>query len=277
MKRPAVDPHTSVEHVARDPVCGMAVERVGARHTARHEGQTFYFLLRPVQGAVYRRAGRVPRRPPAGPARARGQPLHLPDGPRDRAGHAGRLLHLRHGAGADDACGRCGTFTRASRPAPAALARRTARRRRVRVGDGEPRRHSFRLLDRPAALHRAAMPAGDARALDRTGLLPAGSCFGAQSLAQHVDPDRARHGRGLALQPRRRDRTGRLPCGGPHRRRAAAGLLRGGGGDPRARAGRAGDGNRCPRADGRCDPRAHGSRAEDGTPVGGGRRGRCAP
>ena len=43
MKRPAVDPHTSVEHVARDPVCGMAVERAGARHTARHEGQTFYF------------------------------------------------------------------------------------------------------------------------------------------------------------------------------------------------------------------------------------------
>ena len=43
MKRPAVDPHTSVEQVARDPVCGMAVERAGARHTARHEGQTFYF------------------------------------------------------------------------------------------------------------------------------------------------------------------------------------------------------------------------------------------
>ena len=43
MKRPAVDPHTSVEHLARDPVCGMAVERAGARHTARHEGQTFYF------------------------------------------------------------------------------------------------------------------------------------------------------------------------------------------------------------------------------------------
>ena len=43
MKRPAVDPHTSVEHVARDPVCGMAVVRAGARHTARHEGQTFYF------------------------------------------------------------------------------------------------------------------------------------------------------------------------------------------------------------------------------------------
>ena len=43
MKRPAVDPHTSVEHVARDPVCGMAVERAGASHTARHRGQTFYF------------------------------------------------------------------------------------------------------------------------------------------------------------------------------------------------------------------------------------------
>ena len=36
-------PDTSIEHVARDPVCGMAVERAGARHTARHEGRTFYF------------------------------------------------------------------------------------------------------------------------------------------------------------------------------------------------------------------------------------------
>ena len=36
-------PDTSIEHVARDPVCGMAVERAGARQTARHEGQTFYF------------------------------------------------------------------------------------------------------------------------------------------------------------------------------------------------------------------------------------------
>ena len=34
---------TSVEHAARDPVCGMSVERAGARHTAMHEGQTFYF------------------------------------------------------------------------------------------------------------------------------------------------------------------------------------------------------------------------------------------
>ena len=34
---------TSVEHAARDPVCGMTVERAGARHTARHRGQTFYF------------------------------------------------------------------------------------------------------------------------------------------------------------------------------------------------------------------------------------------
>ena len=34
---------TSVERVARDPVCGMSVERAGARHTARHRGQTYYF------------------------------------------------------------------------------------------------------------------------------------------------------------------------------------------------------------------------------------------
>lgn len=33
---------TTVE-TARDPVCGMAVEREGARHTATHDGQTYYF------------------------------------------------------------------------------------------------------------------------------------------------------------------------------------------------------------------------------------------
>ena len=33
----------AVETTARDPVCGMSVERAGARHTARHEGRTFYF------------------------------------------------------------------------------------------------------------------------------------------------------------------------------------------------------------------------------------------
>ena len=38
-----MDPDTSVEDAARDPVCGMSVERDGARHTARHGGQTLYF------------------------------------------------------------------------------------------------------------------------------------------------------------------------------------------------------------------------------------------
>ena len=38
-----MDPGTSVEHAARDPVCGMSVEREGARHTARHAGRTYYF------------------------------------------------------------------------------------------------------------------------------------------------------------------------------------------------------------------------------------------
>ena len=38
-----MNPDTSVEQMSRDPVCGMAVERAGARHTARHRGQTYYF------------------------------------------------------------------------------------------------------------------------------------------------------------------------------------------------------------------------------------------
>ena len=33
----------TVETTARDPVCGMTVARAGARHTADHGGQTFYF------------------------------------------------------------------------------------------------------------------------------------------------------------------------------------------------------------------------------------------
>ena len=38
-----MDPDISVEHTARDPVCGMSVAREGARHTARHAGRTYYF------------------------------------------------------------------------------------------------------------------------------------------------------------------------------------------------------------------------------------------
>ena len=38
-----MDAGTSAEARARDPVCGMSVEREGARHTARHAGQTYYF------------------------------------------------------------------------------------------------------------------------------------------------------------------------------------------------------------------------------------------
>ena len=38
-----MEPDAALETTARDPVCGMSVEPAGARHTVRHEGQTFYF------------------------------------------------------------------------------------------------------------------------------------------------------------------------------------------------------------------------------------------
>ena len=38
-----MEPSTAVETTERDPVCGMSVERAGARHTAQHRGQTYYF------------------------------------------------------------------------------------------------------------------------------------------------------------------------------------------------------------------------------------------
>ena len=178
-------------------------------------GADVLFLLRAVQGTVHRGARGIPERPPSGRARVRREPLHLPDGSRDRAGHAGRLPDLRHGAGADAAGSRCGAIARAARLAPPALACRTARRRRVRAGDGEPRGHSLRLLDRTAALRRAAMPAGDTCALDRARLLPARARVGAQPLPQHVDADRARHRRRLAFQPCGSVRARHLPRSGP--------------------------------------------------------------
>ena len=39
----AVEQATAAETAARDPVCGMSVERAGARHTAQHRGQTYFF------------------------------------------------------------------------------------------------------------------------------------------------------------------------------------------------------------------------------------------
>ncbi len=39
----AGSPAETTAETARDPVCGMAVEREGARHTARHRGQIYYF------------------------------------------------------------------------------------------------------------------------------------------------------------------------------------------------------------------------------------------
>ena len=40
---PVTSQETTEEKTARDPVCGMAVARAGARHTARHKGRTYYF------------------------------------------------------------------------------------------------------------------------------------------------------------------------------------------------------------------------------------------
>ena len=41
--KPEPTTETTEEAMARDPVCGMEVRRAGARHTARHEGRTYYF------------------------------------------------------------------------------------------------------------------------------------------------------------------------------------------------------------------------------------------
>ncbi|MDD9992854.1 MAG: heavy metal translocating P-type ATPase [Rhodospirillales bacterium] len=59
---------------ARDPVCGMTVERAGARHTARHQGQMFYFCC----ARCSERFSAAPEDYLDGPARP--EPEELPEG-----------------------------------------------------------------------------------------------------------------------------------------------------------------------------------------------------
>ena len=197
-----MEPDTSVEQVARDPVCGMAVERAGARHTARHRGQTYYFCCARCRERFVEAPEDFLNGRQAEPA---------PEGSLYTCPMDPEIVQATPGD-----CPICGMALEPMMPVadagPSPELRDLTRRLwlagplaggRVRAGDGEPRGHSLRFLDRAAALRRPAVPAGDARALDRPCVLPAGSRLGAQPRAQHVDTDRARHRRRLALQPRR--------------------------------------------------------------------------
>ena len=169
----AVEPVATVEETARDPVCGMSVECAGARHTVRHEGQTFYFCC-----------ARCRERFAAAPEdflgdRPRLAPEPAPEGSLYTCPMDPEIEQATPGD-----CPICGMALEPMMPVaeegpspelrdltPPPVAGRTACSRRVRAGDGKPRRHSLRLLAGAARLCRPPVLARDTGALDRTRVL----------------------------------------------------------------------------------------------------------
>ena len=217
----AVEPVTTVEETARDPVCGMSVERAGARHTVRSTRGRRSISAAP--GAAERFAAAPEdflRRAPGAGARARGQPLHLPRWtPRSCNPHAGDCpicgMALepidaggRRGAVSPN-CATCAADSGSPHHSPAAV---------FALEMGSHAGIPFDSWLGPRVFVALPVPPCNARAVDRAGVLPARPRVGAQPLAQHVDPDRARHQRRLALQPRRAGRARRFSGRSPHRR-----------------------------------------------------------
>ena len=103
-------------------------------------------------------------------------------------------------------------------------------------------------------------------ALVRVAVLRARLCIDPLGLAQHVHPDRARHGRCVPLQRGRGGGAGPVPRRDEGPTRPRAGLFRGGRGHRRARAARPGARAPRTRADRRRDPRTARPRAQDRAP-----------
>ena len=174
---------------------------------------------------------------------------------------------LRHGARADGRAARARAWRQrgARRFHPQALDRRAAvaRARRARHGLACVRRRSPAF---PLAAGRAmaeARPRHARGVVVRLAVLRARLCLAALGLAEHVHADRARHRRGLSLQPGRDARAGAVPGSHAGCARADPHLFRGGGGHRRAGAARPGARAQGPREDRRRHSRAARPCAQD--------------
>ena len=241
-----------------------------ARHRTAPDparGRFLPLLLRAVPGPLRSLTGyvlrRAPRAWPCARGHAAGHPLHLPDAPRDPARRSARLPALRHGAGAGGTGSRRRPPPRARRRAPPPVLRRTAGARGLRPRDGRASRPARHAMAGAAPVRLAPARAGDAgRSVGRRTLLRARLVLARQSQPQHVDADRARNRRRLRLQRRRGARTGAVPGAAARAERTGAGLLRGGVGHSRPRAGRTGTGAHGTGPHRGCDPRAPRPRTE---------------
>ena len=260
----------------RDPVCGMIVDPAASKPRAEHGGVTYYFCCAGCREkfladpAKYLKPAQ-PSPPPPSPSRALYTcPMH----PQIKQAGPG-------------ACPLCGM---ALEPLEAAAdsgpnAELTDMTRRLWIAallalpvlvlemgvpfpGLEPSPHRFAAgFDVDSVRVRFA-----GRTVGRVAVLRARLAFGPQPLAQHVQPDRARHRRGISLQPRRHILARPLSGGLADGRRRPASLLRIRVGHHRAGAVRAGARAPRPRTDRRRHPRLAQARAQDRAAH---RRGRC--
>ena len=212
---------------------------------------TYVFCSRRCAEKFEAAPGDYPRRAAeAGEIGFRRADLHLPDASRDRAGRARRLPDLRHGARAQDGKRRGrGAERGAARHDAALLDQRRARLAAAGLGDGRP---PARRRSRPRDPARDSRT-GSSSSLATPVVLWAGwpvfkRCWASfvQHEPEHVDADRHRRRRGLPLQRGRDGGARHLPGRVPRARGTGRRLLRGRGGDHRARAAR--PGARDPRA-----------------------------
>ena len=215
-----------MEHSARcSHDAGGTVDRSGLRDEGRsgrrriahsHEGHAYYLLLRRLPQQIHRRSGRniLARQAakPAPPAPA-GTIYTCPMHPQIR----------QVGPGSCPICGMAlEPLSAGEETGPSAelidMTRRFWIGAVLAVPIGHPGNGRALSGPQPSPLHLAAslgvgsISARDAgRAVGRLAVLRARLGVGAQSLAQHVQPDRARCRRRLCLQPCRHLRAGALP------------------------------------------------------------------
>ena len=254
--------------MAIDPVCGMTVDPNAGKPAYQHGGHTFHFCS---EGCRTKFAAD-------------------PDRYLDKVGEAKPLpqgtlytcpMHpeiVQEGPGPCPICGMAlepmgvpPEHEHGGNPELVDFTRRlwigvplVARARRARHGRACVRRAPPALPLAAGQAMAEARPRHARGAVVRLAVLRARLCLAPLGLAQHVHPDRARHRRGLSLQPGRDPSAGPVPRSHARRARADPDLFRGGRGHRRAGAARPGARAPRPREDRRRHSRAARPCAEDG-------------
>ncbi len=202
---------------AHDPVCGMAVDTQAAKYRTEYDGTTQYFCCARCQGKIHRKShSEFDSASAFGPQRVRHR-IHLPHAPRDPAQRTRQLSPLRHGPRAGNPHGDQCTESRAAGHDAALLDGRGSCGADAGAGNGwAPGRVGPAPPRIAGAIDVGAIhPRNADRLLVRLAVLRARMALGTESLAEHVQPDRAgASGRPISTVSRRHSRPAgfRLGC-----------------------------------------------------------------